>query len=148
MSSQSARTLEIDGRTVQVLEAWRAPSGLGLAYFVVENAEELDRRSVLEVGEELAVMPDDVLEVRWAGAARLTPTERRLVDRESRLWLVQGLGPVWAEGGTAADAVGMRVRCLSEALPSLDLTGVRPDQISNAELLEALAGHLRPPDAV
>lgn len=107
------RTLEARGRRWLALEAWRFGSGDGLLYFVPlrdgepSSDDREDRRALLEAGRELAELEAGELEDLLAGAVPLTRTERRLADREGRLWLAQSEGPVWAEGEVAAGLTGL-----------------------------------------
>lgn len=142
MTARAARTIQIEGQSVRVFEAWRAPSGLGLAYFAAEGDPGLDRRSALDPAVSFTDLTDDEVQALWTEAASLTPTERRLTDPTGRLWLAQGVGPVWARGGTAADAVGVRFVCLSAQQPPIHVGGVALDLSSEAELLAVLTRHL------
>lgn len=102
------RELSAGGRVFRVVEAWRSPSGWGLAYgLALEDGgpapdDRLDRRAVLEPGEGLDDAGDQGLARRLAEGAGLTSTERRILDGDGRAWLVQSRGPVWAEGEVAA----------------------------------------------
>ncbi len=118
--------VEIEGEAWDVFEAWRAPSGLGLVYFVRATREEGDRRAEVDPGTRFEDLDASRLAEMWQGASSLTESERRLVDGEGEVWLLQAEGPVWGEGG-AADAVGTRARCLTATRDGVVLRGVRPD---------------------
>lgn len=129
----------LEGRSWRLIDAGRAPSGLGLGYFLPADGGEGDRRVALEPDAGVASLSGEALETLWQGAAPLTATERRFEDAGGDVWLAQSVGPVWAEAGTAADAVGIRLRCLTSVRPPVSRTGLTPATLSNAELVE-LAG--------
>ncbi|MCG8469443.1 MAG: hypothetical protein MJB57_14760 [Gemmatimonadetes bacterium] len=139
MIARPGRDRDIEGRTVRAIEAWRARSGLGLLYFV---DEEGDRRASLAPEQTLETLTDADLSAVWERAVPLTPTERRIRDDDGRVWLIQGFGPVWAETGGAADAVGTRIRCLTHEIPPLRLEAVIPLVLDDAAALAAIDEHV------
>lgn len=135
--------LSVAGEAWDVFDAWRTAGGLGLAYFVRRDREGGDRRAVLEEGARLEAMDETELARLWESAVALTSTERRFLDAEGEVWLVQGTGPLWASGGSAADTTGVRARCVSAERPIAVRRGVGPDDVSDAELLERVAARER-----
>lgn len=97
----------------RAVTAWRGRSGHGLLYFLpledgeVAGDDRRDRRALLEPGRELPGLGPEELEEMLDRATALTGTERRFRAPDGRLWLVQSVGPVWAEDGVAEDLTGL-----------------------------------------
>ncbi len=125
----------IEGVSWTLHDAGRAPSGLGLGYFVCDDAEVADRRTALPAGLGVPDLDDEAFGALWEAGRELTCTERRIVDPHGMVWLAQSVGPVWAEGGTAAGTLGVRLRCVSAERPVLELNGVTLAELSDAELI-------------
>ncbi len=138
------RSGTIEGASWTVYEAARARSGLGLGYFVCDDPEVADRRTALPAGLALSDLDDEAFHALWEAGRPLTPTERRVVDGNGAIWLAQSMGPVWAEGGRAADAVGLRLCCISAHRPVVELNGATLSEMSDAELIARVA----PPEGV
>ncbi len=125
----------IGGASWTLYDAARAPSGLGLGYFVCDDAEMADRRTALAAGSALSDLDDEAFRALWEAGRPLTRTERRVVDGSGAIWLAQGVGPVWAGGGSAAGTVGLRLRCISAHRPVVELNGAILSEMSDAELI-------------
>ncbi len=125
----------IDGASWTLYEVARAPSGLGLGYFVCDGPEMADRRTALPAGRALDDLDDEAFRALWEAGRPLTRTERRVVDGGGAIWLAQSTGPVWAEGGSAAGTVGLRLRCISAHRPVVELNGASLSGMSDAELI-------------
>lgn len=141
---RGGRTLETPEGRWLALEAWRARSGHGLLYFLpLEDeapaaADRGDRRAALDPGRELADLETAELEELLAGARPLTGTERRLVDRDGAVWLVQSSGPVWAEGETAEGLTGLVFTRLTGPEERVTAPGGHAGRTSTEELLVRL----------
>ena len=135
------RSGRIEGVSWTLHDAGRAPSGLGLGYFVCDDAEVADRRTALPAGVDVRGLDDEAFRALWEAGRELTCTERRIVDPHGLVWLAQSVGPVWAEGGTAAGTLGVRLRCVSAERPVLELNGVTLSEVADADLI-ARAGAL------
>lgn len=141
---RSRRLETADGPWLAV-EALRARSGHGLLYFLPLGGEapagddRRDRRAVLEPGEELADLDAERLEALRAAAPGLTETERRFVDAEGEVWLVQNVGPVWAEGGVAEGLTGLAFTRLTGAPARRRAPGGHVAAMSEPELRARLA---------
>ena len=133
------RSGRIDGASWTLYDAGRAPSGLGLGYFVCDDPEVPDRRAALPAGLALADLDDDAFDALWEAGRPLTGTERRVVDGSGAIWLAQGAGPVWAGGGSAAGTTGLRLRCISAHRPTVELNGASLAGMSDAELIARLS---------
>lgn len=124
---QVCTEVEFEGARWLVVEAWRARSGLRLLYFLPLEAgtpvadDRRDRRAALASEAELASLDARRWEELWAEAVGLTETERRFVDAEGAPWLVQNVGPVWAEAEVAVGLTGLVFTQLTGAR----LTGAR-----------------------
>lgn len=129
------RSGTIDGASWTLYETARAPSGLGLGYFVCDDPKVADRRTALPAGLALSDLDDEAFRALWEAGRPLTPTERRVVDGGGAIWLVQSIGPVWAEGGSAAGTVGLRLCCISAHRAVVELHGATLSEISDAELI-------------
>lgn len=136
--ARARRPGTIDGASWTLYEAARAPSGLGLGYFVCDDPEVADRRTALPAGLALSDLDDESFRALWGAGRPLTRTERRLVDGGGAIWLAQSMGPVWAEGGSAADTVGLRLRCISARRHVVELNGATLSGMSDAELIAAV----------
>lgn len=128
---------EIDGTRWTLFDAWRAPGGLGLGYFVAPGSVA-DRRVALEPGIEVTALDEAAFRELWERATGLTDTERRIAGPRGRPWLAQSYGPVWHEGGTAREVIGVRLRCLSDEAPVSMLRGVSLPELSDDELSAAI----------
>ncbi len=139
------RFFDAGGATWRAIEAWRAPGGVGLCYLLKwsdgrpAGTDRDDRRARLEPGTELDALDTEALRRRWEGGAALTATERRVVDAAGAVWLVQNTGPVWSDERGGEDATGIRFRCLTDPRPVLETSGRHVAELSEAELLDALA---------
>ncbi|MCZ0934877.1 MAG: hypothetical protein OXJ54_06825 [Gemmatimonadetes bacterium] len=132
------RSGRIEGAVWTLYDAGRAPSGVGLGYFVCDDPEVADRRTALPAGLALPDLDDEAFRALWEAGRPLTSTERRVVDGSGAIWLAQGRGPVWAEGGSAAGTVGLRLRCISAHRPAVELNGATLAGMSDAELIARL----------
>lgn len=128
---------EIDGTRWTLFDAWRAPGGLGLGYFVAAD-DAPDRRVALEPGTDVTDLDRAAFRELRETAAGLTDTERRIAGPGGRPWLAQAYGPVWHEGGTAREVIGVRLRCLSDEEPVAVLRGVPLAELSDDELSTAI----------
>ena len=128
------RSGRIDGAAWTLYDAARAPSGVGLGYFVCDDSGMGDRRAALPAGLALADLDDDAFRALWEAGRPLTSTERRVVDDSGAIWLAQGVGPVWAERGSAAGTTGLRLRCISAQCPVVELYGATLSEMSDTEL--------------
>jgi hypothetical protein len=140
MTSRPSAEIEISGGRWVLFDAGRSPSGLGLGYFAERTrsgwaGSETDRRVVLEPGEEVASLDEGRIRELWESGTPLTTTERRFVDDEGDLWLAQGVGPAWADRGTAEAAVGTRVRCVSSVATVIMVAGRGPADLSAEDLV-------------
>jgi len=135
VSARPRRPGPIDGAAWTLYDAARAPSGLGLGYFVCDDPKMADRRTTLPAGLAVADLDDEAFRALWEAGRPLTPTERRVVDGSGAIWLAQSMGPVWAEGGSAADTVGVRLCCISAHRPAVELNGATLSEMSDAELI-------------
>ncbi len=134
-SPRSRRRGRIDGVPWTLFDAGRTASGLGLGYFVRDDPGAGDRRAALAPGMSVAELDDEGFQRLWEAGRPLTATERRLVGDDGAVWLAQSVGPVWADRGVAAGAVGVRVRCLSSERPVIVLNGVVLADTPDADLL-------------
>ncbi|WP_425155325.1 hypothetical protein [Candidatus Palauibacter sp.] len=130
----------IDGTPWTLFDAGRTASGLGLGYFVRDDLGAGDRRAALATEVEVGRLDDEAFRRLWEAGRGLTATERRLVDDGGGVWLAQGTGPVWAEGGTAAGAVGIRLRCVSAEHPVVEWNGVALADTPDAALAARVGG--------
>ena len=138
---RSSRRGRIDDVSWTLFDAGRTASGLGLGYFVRDDAGAGDRRAALAPETRIAELDDGDFQRLWETGRPLTATERRLVDDDGAVWLAQSVGPVWADGGTAAGAVGVRLRCLSAERPVVVLNGVVLAETPDADLLARAGVH-------
>ena len=129
------RSGRIEGAAWTLYDGARAPSGLGLGYFVCDDPEAGDRRVTLAAASAVPDLDDEAFRALWEAGRPLTPTERRFVDAGGAIWLAQGTGPVWAEGGSAAGTVGLRLRCISAHRPVVKLKGATLSEVSDADLI-------------
>ncbi|MYA33614.1 MAG: hypothetical protein F4164_00050 [Gemmatimonadales bacterium] len=132
------RSGRIDGAAWTLYDAARAPSGLGLGYFFCDDPDVADRRAALPAGLAVSDLDEEAFRALWETGRPLTSTERRVVDGSGAIWLAQGTGPVWAEGGSAAGTIGVRVRCVSTRRPVVELNGATLSGMSDAELIARL----------
>lgn len=135
VGARPRRSGTIDGASWTLYEAARGPSGLGLGYFVCDDPTVADRRTALPAGLALSDLDDEAFGALWEAGRPLTPTERRVVDGSGAIWLAQSMGPVWAEGGSAAGTVGLRLCCISAQRAVVELHGATLSEISDAELI-------------
>lgn len=138
MSARPRSEHAIDGATWTVFDAWRTPGGLGLGYFVGPG-DASDRRVPLSPDVDVEDLDRSAFRALWEAAVGLTATERRITGPGGRPWLAQAYGPVWHEGGTAREVIGVRLRCLSDAIPVAFLRGVSLSEVSDDELRAAIA---------
>ena len=131
MNKRPGRDLSIEGATWRLVNAWRAQSGQGLGYFLAEAPED-DRRAALDPGVDFESLSEADVLALWAGAAGLTPTERRF-SASGEVWLAQASGPVWADGA-AAGLTGLRVRCLTAETPVRDFSHLSLRDLGEEEL--------------
>lgn len=118
----------------------RAVSGLGLVVF-----PELRVRAALPAGSDVEAMSDEDLSALASAARPLTATET-ILKHDDEHWLVQGTGPVWAEGG-ASDACGLLFTCLDGSSRRWAIEGRPPGPLpGDEELRELLDRARRPPD--
>lgn len=142
---------EADGRRWWGIEAWRGSADHGLCYFLplddgsVHPDDRTDRRAVLQPGERLGGLPEERLRELVAEAVPLTDTERRFRDAEGRLWLVQSVGPVWAEGGVAEGLTGVLFTSLEGPLERRARPGGRVAGLDGEMLGLLLSGSERAP---
>ena len=129
------RSGRIDGAVWTLYDVGRAPSGLGLGYFVSDDSAMEDRRAALPAGLVPADLDDETFRALWEAGRGLTSTERRVVDGSGTIWLAQSVGPVWAEGGSAAGTVGVRLRCVSADGPVVELNGAKLSEMSDEDLI-------------
>lgn len=135
------RILEVDGRSWRAVEAWRAESGSGLLYFLplAEDREapgdddREDRRAALEPGESVEGLDRETLEERLLEGTPLTVTERRIRAPDGRPWLVQSVGPVWAED-VASGLTGLLFTALEGPHARAASGGGHAGEMSEAEL--------------
>ena len=143
MTRRPRAELTVDRETWLALDAWRSGRGLGLVYFLhledgTPGDPASDRRAPLPPDADLSVLDAAELHELWAGAVELTPTERRLVAPDGSIWLAQGTGPAWSDGG-AVDAIGVRLRCLSDERPIREIPGLRISEATDSRLEEAIS---------
>jgi len=127
----------IDGVRWTLYDAWRSPSGLGLGYFV-GGERGPDRRVPLPPDMDVADLDAAGFRELLNAAAELTVTERRIAGPGGRPWLAQAYGPVWHAGGTAREAIGVRLRRLDAEAPSVVVPGVALSGASDEELAAAI----------
>lgn len=141
MTGRPVREVCVDGGRVRLVEAWRAPSGLGLAYFLADPGPEslADRRAGLPAGTGVSDLSEDAVRELWEGAAPLTATEVRFEDSRGDSWLAQATGPAWSESG-AADAVGVRLVCLTADRETLELSRIPLPDLEPADLRALVDG--------
>lgn len=117
-----------------LLEVARAPSGLGLGYFMAGDRTR-DRRVALDPGLTLDGLDDAAVERLWSEAAPLTVTERRFETPDGEAWLAQAVGPVWGEGA-AAGLTGLRLTCLTSERAPLQRAGLDLESLDDGALGE------------
>ena len=132
MTPNGGRRLDVDGGA-RLVEAWRAPGGLGLAYFLADAGSSADRRAALPAGTGIAELTDEEARELWEGGAPLTATEIRFEDSIGESWLAQATGPAWSEGG-AAHAIGVLLVCLTDARGRIERAGLRLSDLAPADL--------------
>ena len=142
--SRPRRSVAVDGVPWTLYDAGRTPSGLGLGYFVCDDAEAEDRRAALPADIDLASLDEGALHALWVAGRGLTSTERRIVDGDGAIWLAQSVGPVWARREGAAGTVGIRLRCISADRPVAEIHGATLAGMSDAELISRVV----PPEGV
>lgn len=148
MSARPRREVVIEGHTWVLLDAWRSAGGLGLGYFARRGpegwtSEDTDRRVALPTGRSLEDLEEHEVVELWDSGAPLTATERRFQTAGGDLWLAQGSGPVWNADGGAANAIGLRLACLTHDVPPVELPGRRLSELGDDELA-TLAVQLAP----
>lgn len=138
-AARARRSAAIDGVSWTLYDAGRGLSGLGLGYFVCDDAGVPDRRTALPADLDLSSLDEGAFRALWEAGRRLTSTERRVVDANGAIWLAQSVGPVWAAGASAAGIVGVRLRCISAEHPVAELHGATLSGMSDAELISRVA---------
>lgn len=140
--SRGEKAMEAEGRRWRAVEAWRAESGLGLVYFLpldegagVAEEDREDRRAALEPGETVQGLEEEVLRERLGRATPLTGTERRFRAPDGRLWLVQSVGPVWADA-VASGLTGLLFTALEGPPGRASVAGGHAGELSDGELAE------------
>lgn len=139
--SRGEKVMEADGRRWRAVEAWRAESGLGLVYFLpldgndVAQDDREDRRAALEPGETVRGLEEETLRERLGRATTLTETERRFRAPDGRLWLVQSVGPVWADA-VASGLTGLLFTALEGPAERASAAGGHAGEMSGGELAE------------
>ncbi len=148
---RARRRLAVDGAAYEALDAWSSASGLTLCYFRAldgESAETIDRgdrRAALEADEDLSETNEERLAELLGTGSPLTETERRIDTPDGGSWLVQSMGPVWAEG-VAAGLTGVMFTDLTGSAPRVRVAGGPIVPLSTDELLALWAESLREPD--
>ncbi len=124
--------------------AWRGRvSGSGLLYFVAMDGDapdpddRRDRRAPLESGRTLDDIPEEELAEALEGGTPLTGTERRFRAPDGRLWLAQGVGPVWADEDPAEGSTGLLLTALEGPVRRLEAEGGHPGRMDEGELSDA-----------
>lgn len=138
---RAERVLEGADRRWRAVEAWRSGSGRGLVYFLPLEAsgeeaapdDREDRRAALEPGETLDELTEPALRERLGAATPLTDTERRFRAPDGRLWLVQSVGPVWADD-VASGLTGLLFTALEGADRRAETAGGHVGRMDAAEL--------------
>lgn len=139
--SRGERLLEAAAGRWRVVEAWRAQSGPGLLYFLPLDGDEVteedreDRRAALEPDETVGGLEEETLRERLAGATALTVTERRFRAPDGRLWLVQSVGPVWADA-VASGLTGLLFTALEGGADRASAAGGHAGEMSKEELAD------------
>jgi hypothetical protein len=136
MTGRASREISIDGRRVRLVDAWRAPGGLGLGYFLADSEDPkvpADRRTELPPGTAVDDLSEEDVLLLWENAAPLTATEARFEDSAGESWLAQATGPAWSETG-AADAVGVRIVCLTADRETVECRGLRLSELGASGL--------------
>jgi hypothetical protein len=133
MSRRPQKEVSIEGKTWGLVDAWRAPGGRGLGYFLAE-ASESDRRASLAVEVDVESLSEGDVLALWDTATPLTSTERRF-SAGGEVWLAQASGPAWAESA-AAGLVGVRLRCLTASRAVSEIAGVVLGDLADEELAE------------
>lgn len=135
-----SREFDAGGVRWRAVAAWRGRSGHGLLYFLpLEGGEAAgddrrDRRALLEPGRELPGLgPEELEELRERGTP-LTGTERRFRAPDGRLWLVQSVGPVWADDGVAEGLTGLVFTSLEGEAERLTAGGGHAGRATASEL--------------
>lgn len=140
------RDVQSEAGRYRAVEAWRSSDGHGLCYFLplepegsaVAPDDRGDRRAALDPSEALDSLTSGELTALLEEAVPLTPTERRFRAPDGRLWLGQSEGPVWAEGGGAAEGLtGVLFTSLEGAARRGRSDGGHVGRMSEEELREA-----------
>lgn len=136
------RELGSEGGRWRASLARRGPSGHALVYFVpLEDGEVVaddrrDRRAGLEPGRALSDLEADELGARLERGTELTGTERRFRAPDGRLWLVQNVGPVWAEDDPAEGTTGLVFTSLEGPAERLVADDGHVGRMSESELAD------------
>jgi len=129
----------IDGTVWTLFDAGRSTGGLGLGYFVSTEDGPPDRRAALPPDTIVTELDADGFRELWEKGAPLTGTERRFEGPDGEPWLAQACGPVWYEGETSREVIGVRLRCLGADHPVVVHPGASLADTSDAELVAAIA---------
>lgn len=139
-----AREVEAGDARYRALVAWRGrASGHGLLYFLAMDGDAPhpddrgDRRAPLDPGRGLDDIPGDELARAVEEGSPLTETERRFRAPDGRLWLAQGVGPVWSDGDPAEGSTGLLLTALEGPVRRLEAAGGHPGRMDEEELASA-----------
>lgn len=139
-----ARELESGSGRFRAVVAWRGrASGSGLLYFVAMDGDapdpddRRDRRAPLDFERSLEDVPEDELAGALEGGTPLTATERRFRAPDGRLWLAQGVGPVWADEDPAEGSTGLLLTALEGPVRRLEAEGGHPGRMDDGDLSDA-----------
>lgn len=139
-----AREVEAGDARYRAVVAWRGrTSGLGLLYFLAMDGDAPhpddrgDRRAPLDPGRSLDDIPEEELAEALEGGTPLTGTERRFRAPDGRLWLAQGVGPVWADEDPAEGSTGLLLTALEGPVRRLEAEGGHPGRMDEGELSDA-----------
>lgn len=134
------REFTSDGARWRAVPARRGRSGHTLVYFLpvegdaVVDDDGRDRRAGLEPGRRLSDLDEDGLRTLLERGTRLTGTERRFRAPDGRLWLVQSVGPVWADDGVAEGLTGLVFTSLEGPPERLAAEGGHAGRMSPSDL--------------
>lgn len=136
------REFTSDGDRWRACVALRGRGGHGLVYFAplegddVDEDDGRDRRIPLAPGRELSDLEPGDLRAGLRDGTPLTGTERRIRAPDGRLWLVQSVGPVWADRGVAEGLTGLVFTSLEGPPERRTVAGGHAGRMSAEELSE------------